>query len=182
LALKTLPEAEIVNGMAEVIKHGVIADPQLFERCNNVVSFQNLSNLVSRAMAVKVKIIEQDPYEKGIRQALNLGHTVGHGVELASGFQLNHGEAVAIGMITEAHMAEQIGLAEPNLTNKIAAVLQTVGLPTEIPTHLDPNQIVAAMERDKKKAGGIVKFALPTAIGHVEVGVKMDGWQKMIGA
>ena len=131
-------------------------------------------------MAVKVKFIEEDPYEQGIRAALNLGHTVGHGVELASGFKLRHGEAVAIGMVAEARMAERIGLAEAGLADEIAAVLKIVGLPTEIPPKLDQSKIIAAMTRDKKKAGGVVKFALPAAIGDVSVGIVIDNWRGMI--
>jgi 3-dehydroquinate synthetase len=169
--------------MAEVVKHGVILDPDLFSLCKERGTSvrQDDEMLVSRTMAVKVKVIEQDPYEKGIRASLNLGHTVGHGVELASGFQLRHGEAVAIGMVAEARMSEQIGLAEVGLSQKIAEVLQISGLPTEIPPDLDRDEIATAMTRDKKKAGGVVKFALPAAIGDVRVGVEIDNWKSMIG-
>jgi 3-dehydroquinate synthetase len=178
--LATLPQVEFINGMAEVVKHGVIADPGLFEICGNRTNLEDLSGLVSRAMAVKVKFIEEDPYEQGIRAALNLGHTVGHGVELASGFKLRHGEAVAIGMVVEARMAEQVGLAEAGLADEIEAILKIVGLPTEISPELDRNQIIAAMTRDKKKAGGAVKFALPAAIGDVSVGIVIEDWSRMI--
>jgi shikimate kinase/3-dehydroquinate synthase len=178
--LGTLPKAELINGMAEVIKHGIIADPGLFEICRNMANLEDISALVSRAMAVKVKFIEEDPYEQGLRAALNLGHTVGHGVELASGFKLRHGEAVAIGMVTEARMAERIGLAKAGLADEIVAVLQIVGLPTEIPPDLDREKITVAMTRDKKKAGGVVKFALPVAIGDVKVGVVVEDWSRMI--
>jgi 3-dehydroquinate synthase len=174
--LATLPEVESINGMAEVVKHGVIADPTLFEMCKDLEDLSDLPGLVSRAMAVKVKIIEEDPYEQDVRQALNLGHTVGHGVELASGFRLRHGEAVAIGMVVEARMAEKVGLAKPGLADEIADVLQSTRLPTEIPTDLDRDAITDAMMRDKKKAAGIVKFALPVSIGDVRVGVEIDDW------
>ncbi len=182
--LASLPEVEWINGMAEVVKHGVIADAGLFEICRrefrSLQDFGILAKLVSRAMAVKVKIIEEDPYEQGVRAALNLGHTVGHGVELASGFKLRHGEAVSIGMVVEARMAEQIGLAPRGVADEIAATLQTVGLPTEIPADLDRDAIAAAMSRDKKKAGGVVKFALPAAIGDVRVGIEIEDWNLML--
>jgi shikimate kinase / 3-dehydroquinate synthase len=178
--LATLPQVERINGMAEVLKHGVIADPGLFEICRNLKNLDDLSSIVSRAMAVKVKFIEEDPYEQGIRAALNLGHTVGHGVELASGFKLRHGEAVAIGMVAEARMAERIGLAKAGLADEIAAVLKIVGLPTEIPAELDRNKIIGAMTRDKKKAGGVVKFALPVAIGDVSIGIVIKDWSEML--
>ena len=178
--LASLPQVERINGMAEVVKHGVIADPGLFEICRNLTNLEDLSGLVSRAMAVKVKYIEEYPYEQGIRAALNLGHTVGHGVELASGFKLRHGEAVAIGMVVEARMSERIGLAEAGLADEIAAVLKIVGLPTEIPPDLDRNKIINAMTRDKKKAGGVVKFALPAAIGDVSVGIVIEDWHELM--
>ncbi|MBT3389658.1 MAG: 3-dehydroquinate synthase [Chloroflexi bacterium] len=171
--LATLPEEELRSGMGEVVKHGVIADAKLFEICRNFRGLTDLGGLlVSRAMAVKIRVIEQDPFERGIRAALNLGHTIGHAVELVSGFELRHGEAVAIGTVAEARLAEQIGLAESGLANKIAAVLQAVGLPTEIPPELDRDALIHAMQYDKKKSGGAVKFALPAAIGDVRVGIE----------
>ena len=101
--LGTLPEIELINGMAEVVKHGVIADPELFRVTSDFRSlkdFGSLEKIIRRAMGVKVRTIEVDPYEKGVRAALNLGHTIGHGVELVSGFSIRHGEAVAIGMVS----------------------------------------------------------------------------------
>jgi 3-dehydroquinate synthase len=181
--LVTLPKVELINGMAEVVKHGVIADSELFELCKELEKLDGDSlpnRLVNRAMAVKVKIIEEDPYEKGLRAALNFGHTVGHGVELESGFQIKHGEAVAIGMVAETQIAEEIGLAEPGLAEKIADVLRGIGLPTDIPHDLNRAMIYEAMQRDKKKAGGIVRFALPVTIGDMRVGVEVENWQTLI--
>ena len=113
--LQTLPEAELISGMAEVVKHGIISDPGLFSLCARGLGYvkDNLEEIVKRAMAVKIRVIEEDPYERGFRAALNLGHTVGHAVELVSGFQLRHGEAVAIGLAAEAGYAARIGLAPP---------------------------------------------------------------------
>ena len=82
----------------------------------------NLEELVKRAMAVKIQIIEEDPYEKGIRATLNLGHTVGHAVELVSKFQIRHGEAVAIGMVAEAKLAERLKVAGKGLSDAIAGI------------------------------------------------------------
>lgn len=178
--LATLPKVEFVNGMAEVVKHGVIADAELFEMCKDLEGLSGFPDLVSQAMAVKVKIIEEDPYEQSIRATLNLGHTVGHGVELVSGFKIKHGEAVAIGMVTEARMAEKIGLVDIGLVDKIIHVLQAVGLPTETPTALNRTEIAAVMKRDKKKAGGVIKFALPAGIGDVRAGIEIKNWEKMI--
>ena len=122
-------------------------------------------------MAVKVGIIEADPYEKGERAALNLGHTVGHALEQVSGFSIRHGEAVAIGMVVEARLAERLGLAESGLSRQIAALLADLGLPTAIPDNLERIAIQAAIRVDKKKKQGSVRFALPTRIGRVQIGV-----------
>ncbi len=83
-----------------------------------------LDQIVRQGMVVKLKVIEEDPFEKGLRQALNLGHTAGHAVEIASGFHLSHGEAVAIGMVLEAMLAEDLGLAQPGLSQDISGVLE----------------------------------------------------------
>ncbi len=133
--LVTLPERELISGMAEVVKHGIISDPELFDLCACGLDWvrSNLEQVVKRAMAVKIKVIEEDPYEKGFRAALNLGHTVGHAVELVSKFELRHGEAIAIGMVAEAKYAERIGIADTGLGNTIAGVLSGYGLPVTIP-------------------------------------------------
>ena len=179
--LSTLPEVELRNGLAEVIKHGVIGAPELFRDLTDLTGFQNLSGLsgldwteiVRRAMAVKIKIIEEDPYEQGLRQSLNFGHTIGHAVELASDFTLRHGEAVAIGMVAEARLAEEMGVAKSGLEKKITSSLRGLGLPTEIPPGLDEKRIQHALQRDKKKSGGVVRFALPVQVGEVRVGVEV---------
>jgi 3-dehydroquinate synthase len=183
--LKSLPEIEFINGMAEVLKHGVIADTDLFERClalRGVDNLADLDELVRRGMAMKIRFIEEDPYEGGIRAALNYGHTIGHGVELASDFKIRHGEAVAIGMVLEARLAEKIGLAKPGLSDEIVKALQHLNLPTRIPPGLDRVQIVSAMQRDKKVAGGVIKFALPITIGQVQVGIEIKDWEKAVRA
>jgi shikimate kinase / 3-dehydroquinate synthase len=170
--LASLPEAELRSGMAEVIKHGIIADPGLLELCTPKAWVGGKQDrLVSRAMAVKIGIIELDPYEKGVRAALNFGHTIGHAVELVSGYRIRHGEAVAIGMVVEARLAERLGLAEPGLSHTIAAICAAAGLQTGIPADLDRTAIRGAVVVDKKKSQGRVRFALPVRIGEVKIGV-----------
>jgi 3-dehydroquinate synthase len=175
--LTTLPEAELSNGMAEVIKHGIIEDTVLLELAGHkIAAASEMGEIVRRSMAVKIKVIQEDPYEKGRRQALNLGHTIGHAVELVSGFRLKHGEAVAIGMVAEARLAEKLGLAsaQHNLATRIIEICQSAGLPTEIPVGLDREAIHKTLHLDKKKAGGKVKFALPVKIGEVITGVEVN--------
>jgi 3-dehydroquinate synthase len=169
--LLTLPERELISGMAEVVKHGIISDPELFTLCSKGMDWvkANLEEIVKRAMAVKIRVIEEDPYEKGFRAALNLGHTVGHAVELVSKFELRHGEAIAIGMVAEAKYAEQIGLARKGLTDTISEVVAGLGLPTQIPDGMPREEIVRAMRVDKKKNARSIRFALPVYIGKVEL-------------
>jgi 3-dehydroquinate synthase len=180
--LGTLPERELRNGLAEAIKHGIIADPELFALCEAGLPAvkESLEQLVRQAMAVKLKIIEIDPYEKNLRQALNLGHTIGHGVELSSEFGLSHGEAVAIGTVAEARLAERIGLAEPGLAERIAAAIGRLGLPVAIPSDLSIDKIIQAMRYDKKKAAGKLRYALPVRIGEVRTGVEVENWQELL--
>jgi len=169
--LKTLPEAEFISGLAEVVKHGIIADPELFSLCSRGLECvkDNLAQIVKRAMRVKIRIIEDDPYEKGFRAALNLGHTVGHAVELVSRFQLRHGEAVAIGMVAEAKLAERLTVTGKGLSDTISEVLHHLGLPTQIPKQLPREEIIRAMRVDKKKNAKAIRFALPVEIGRVEL-------------
>jgi 3-dehydroquinate synthetase len=166
-----LPEAELVSGLAEVVKHGIISDTELFDLCSRGSDWvkANLEEIVKPAMAVKIKIIEEDPYEKGFRAALNLGHTVGHAVELVSKFELRHGEAIAIGMVAEAKYAERIGIAKMGLAQDIANVLSRLGLPTAIPNEMPPEEIIRAMRVDKKKNANAIRFALPVQIGQVNL-------------
>ncbi|MCC7117499.1 MAG: 3-dehydroquinate synthase [Anaerolineales bacterium] len=179
--LKTLPERELISGMAEVVKHGVISDPELFELCNNGLDWvkDNLEELVKRAMAVKIKVIEDDPYEKGLRAALNLGHTVGHAVELVSKFDLRHGEAIAIGMAVEARYSARVGLASQSVVEALESTLKKLNLPTQIPAEMPRAEIIKAMRVDKKKNAKSIRFALPVEIGKVEL-VNVDDLESVI--
>ena len=172
--LQTLPQVELINGLGEVVKHGIISEPQLYRRCQSQDWQQDLEGLVRQAVQVKIRVINEDPYEKGRRAVLNLGHTVGHALELVSDFQLRHGEAVAIGLVAEAQIAVQLGLAQPELPGEIANTLLNLGLPVQIPAGLDLGRVLQVMKRDKKKTAGDVKFALPEKIGAVNYGISVD--------
>jgi 3-dehydroquinate synthase len=170
--LLTLSDRELRSGMAEVVKHGIIADPELFALCGLGLEWakDHLEDVVKRAMAVKIRIIEEDPFEKkGIRAALNLGHTVGHAVELVSGFKLTHGEAVAIGMAVEARYAVRVGAAGVGVDEAIARTLSGLGLPVHIPKELSREEIIRVMQVDKKKNAKAIRFALPVEIGKVQL-------------
>ncbi len=121
-----------------------------------------------------------DPFEKNLRQALNFGHTAGHGIETTSKYHLSHGECVAIGMVVETRLAERIGLAQSGLADQIANALTWLGLPTQVPDDLDREAIKQAMSLDKKRNRKSIHFALPEHIGKVKTGVNVENWQELI--
>lgn len=170
--LASLPAVELRSGMAEVIKHGILGDPALFDLTSQGIP-DDLVALVRRAMAVKVRVIEIDPYERGLRAALNLGHTVGHAVELVSNFELRHGEAISIGLVAEARLAEKLRIAESGLSEVIASALVNAGLPVTIPPEMDRQAVIRATGVDKKRSGGKSRFALPVRIGEAVTGVEV---------
>jgi 3-dehydroquinate synthetase len=174
--LSTLPDRELRAGLAEVVKHGVIADPELFNLCSQgwEVVKNSLPDIVRRGMAVKVNVIEEDPYEKGNRAALNFGHTVGHAVEHVSNFELLHGEAIAVGMVAEARFAERLAIAKKGVAKELADSLTGLGLPVEIPKELPLPEIITVMKEDKKKNAGIIRFSLPVEIGEIKVGIEVE--------
>ena len=176
--LRTLPDVEFSSGMAEVIKSGIISDVDLFDlvesQAEQLTSGKHagidlLAEIVGRSVEVKRKIVEEDPFEKGRRAVLNLGHTFGHAVEQVSGYTVRHGEAVAMGMIAAAHLSALMGYCDPELEPRIAVLLQRTSLPVRIPGQWAAEEIYAAMASDKKKAAGHLRFILVRDIGDVFV-------------
>jgi len=167
LALATLDEAEMRSGWAEVIKAGVIGSPSLFERLEERGN-KPLSSVIAEAISVKVATVEEDPYEKGRRAVLNLGHTFGHALEVLSGFTLRHGEAVSVGMVAAARTAVALGLCDETVEGRLVALLQRVGLPTRYEGY-EPGKVWEAMATDKKRRGKKLHFVLPQALGQVVV-------------
>lgn len=182
--LNTLPEQEIRNGMAEVIKHGIIAGSDAFSltTLSPELFSTHREEIISQAMSVKVDIIRRDPYDRDLRRVLNFGHTVGHGVESASGYKLTHGETVSVGMVVETRLAESLGLAQPGLTDRLVQSLSAWELPISIPPGLAVDQIAGAMKRDKKISGGRLQFSLPFALGDVRPGLEVeeDRWRSAL--
>lgn len=165
--MQTLPAAEFRSGLAEVIKHGIIGAPDLF------VQFEeqgptSLKHLVTEAVRVKIKVVEEDPFEQGRRAVLNLGHTFGHAIEQVSNFSIRHGEGVAVGLVAATHMAAAIGRCNPALVERVRTVLERVGLPVRLPGY-DLEAVIEAMGHDKKRAGKTLRFVIPQALGDVVV-------------
>jgi 3-dehydroquinate synthase len=164
--LKTLPSVEWRNGMAELIKAALIADPHLFGWIENGCEGPT-EGWILRALQVKVNLVEIDPEDRGARAQLNVGHTVAHALEASSGYAMAHGQAVALGLVAEAQMAAAMGLANSDLPLRIQRALQRWQLPTRAPD-LDSEVVMAAMQSDKKSREREPLFALPLTVGGVE--------------
>jgi shikimate kinase / 3-dehydroquinate synthase len=165
--LRTLPEAEQRAGLAEVIKHGIISDRGLFEAIEEK-PHQITPKLLRRAIQVKVDVVTEDPFEQGRRAVLNLGHTFGHAFEQVSGFQIRHGEAVAVGLLCAARMGAELAYCDRDLEARIARLLSKVGLPQRF-TGYRVDDLLAAMVHDKKRARGRMRFIVPEALGSVRI-------------
>lgn len=164
--LRTLTEREWRCGMAEVIKHGLLADAGLLDSA--LWSPDLAEQLVRQAVQVKVDIVQQDPYEQGIRAHLNLGHTFGHAIEHVSGYRWAHGEAVAIGLIAAVRTSAQLGLCDAALSGYVEDTLQKVGLPLRM-GDLSVDTIYAVMSTDKKWQNGKSRFVLLRRVGQAEI-------------
>jgi len=166
--LDTLPDLERRAGLAEVIKHGIIADRELFESLESGAPANDLRWAIERAIEVKIAVVEEDPYERGRRAVLNLGHTFAHAFEVLAGYQLRHGLAVSVGMVAAAHLAEIRHLCSPEIVERIENALGRNHLPTTYDAH-SPDMVYGAMRADKKRRKGTLRFILPRNIGDVVI-------------
>lgn len=165
--LDTLPEETFADGIAETLKYGVIGDADLFEKTASGNFRNNLEEIIETCVKMKRDIVMEDEFDTGLRQLLNLGHTLGHAIEKKSGFTLTHGHAVAIGMHLIAKAAEEKGLAEAGLAEKIKVALENNNLP--VSTIYTAEEITEGVLKDKKRRGGEISFVFPTKIGHCEI-------------
>lgn len=171
--LTTLPVAHRRAGLAEALKHGIICDAVYLDALQASASAivageaEPILDAVTRSVEIKAEVVREDPREQGRRKTLNFGHTLGHAIELVSGYELLHGECVAIGMVLEARIAEQLGVADPGTAAHIKRVVSAALLPTEMPPSMDVTAVVAATHRDKKARAGAVEYSLPRRIGEM---------------
>lgn len=169
--LATLPPEEVRNGLAEVIKYGVIRDGALFSmlegKMPGIIALDDgpITRIVQRSCEIKAEIVEQDERESNLRKVLNFGHTVGHAIENLSGYSMRHGEAISIGMVVEGGIAASLGLWDPGCVERLAALLEAAGLPVAIPPGLDTERAIGLMKLDKKARRGLIEMALPSGIG-----------------
>jgi len=169
--LATLPEKEFINGLAEIIKYGVIDDEKILRLLeDNIDSLKKrdmllLLRIVESCCRIKKSIVEIDEKEQGLRQILNYGHTLGHALEAQSDFAVTHGEGVALGMIAAARISEKTGYLESAARERIESLIQKAGLPCRLPGGLPVAKVIARLKMDKKKEGDVVHFILLKKIG-----------------
>jgi 3-dehydroquinate synthase len=180
-ALRTLPPRELHAGLAEVAKYGAIRDAAfldwLDENADALLGNDGdaLAEAISRSCAHKAAIVQRDPFERGERALLNFGHTFGHAIEAAQAYAgLNHGEAVAVGMVLAARLSTRLGMATDADANQLTTLLERFGLPVAIPAGLGPGALLARMKLDKKATANGLRFVLWRGPGLAEIAVGID--------
>jgi 3-dehydroquinate synthase len=173
VVLRTLPDSAFRGGLAEAVKHGLIADREYFEWMETQVDrllardVSTLTHLVRRSVEIKAQVVSADEREAGRRAILNAGHTVAHGLEQLSGYSLPHGDAVALGLIAECALAEQLGVADRGLCQRVTSLLGRLGLPIRSPEPLNGPHLISAMLGDKKNRDGVIHVALIAQLGRM---------------
>jgi 3-dehydroquinate synthase len=175
-SLRTLPARELRAGLAEVIKYGAIVDAPFLDWLDAhapallAVDDAVMAEAIARSCAHKAAIVERDPFEHGERALLNFGHTFGHAIETEQGYGgVNHGEAVAIGMVLAARLSEGLGLSTTADTERLRTLLQRFELPVALPPGLDPEALLAHMRLDKKAQSSGLRFITWRGTGRAEV-------------
>ena len=165
--LNTLPEDIFRDGCAEVIKYGVLYDPKLFSHLKEYGLDFSREEVIARCVELKRNVVVEDEFDHGARQKLNLGHTIGHGVEAQSHFEISHGKAVAIGMAIVSRAAAAKGICTETAKDEIISVIDRFGLPTC--TEYTAAQLYNSALSDKKRSGGTVNLIIPEAIGRCAI-------------
>ncbi len=175
-ALKTLPKRELLCGIAEIIKYGVIWDEKFFDFMERnreaLLDLQEdvLKTVIRRSCEIKAEVVSRDERESGLRAILNYGHTIGHAIETETGYsRFLHGEAVAVGMHLAARLSEAMGIMGSEKVLRIQSLIKAYGLPYELPSGLDIDRLVSHMRMDKKAVASEMKFVLPEEIGTVRI-------------
>ena len=179
--LQTLPKQELLNGLAEVIKYGVIYDQDFFrfiEKKKEAIlqlDLEIMGQVIERCCAIKAEVVAADEKEADLRRILNFGHTIGHAVEAASNFAIAHGKAVAMGMVAAAKLAVQKNMFTADEAQRLSKLISSYSLPIEIPANLNRDEIKSYLKTDKKAVGGRPFFVLPAGIGKVVITDEVDG-------
>jgi 3-dehydroquinate synthase len=171
--LSTLAPVHLAAGAAEALKHGVIADAQYLERLISAAPAvrardpRSLFDIVRRSVEIKAAVVRADEREQGQRAMLNFGHTVAHALEAALGYEILHGEAVALGMLAESRIGESCGVCDATVAPMVRRCVEAYELPTEPPSSIDVDRAIETMRHDKKSRGGTVRFAFPSRVGQM---------------
>lgn len=187
--LRTLPRRQLLCGIAEVIKYGVIRDSGFFglleDRRDDILSLDGpvLAGVVRRSCEIKADVVARDEREGGIRAILNYGHTVGHAIETETNYtRFLHGEAVAIGMNLEARLSHLLHLLGDADAERIRSLIDAYGLPSELPAGLAGERLMHHMKLDKKTVGGAMRFVLPEKVGAVKIeqGITLNDLRRVL--
>ncbi len=162
--LNTLPEEHFLEGCAEIVKYGILYDPQILETLLNVGRAFDRQGVIARCIELKRQVVSEDEYDSSIRQMLNFGHTIGHAIERLSDFRVTHGYSVAIGMAVVTRATAALGLCDEVTKNIIIKTLIKLGLPTK--TSFNPQDIAKIILSDKKRTGDTINMILPETIGN----------------
>ena len=178
--LSTLTGGIFADGMAEVIKYGVIFDKAFFEFLRDNEAKDNLEYVITRCVELKRDIVNADEKEKGVRALLNFGHTVGHAIEKCSGYKIPHGSAVAVGMVIISRAAYKCSFCDENYADIIASLNKKYSLP--VSTDFSSSELSSAAMADKKRAGDKIKLIIPEALGNCVIkSVPTSELEKIIG-
>ena len=170
---KTLPERQLSSGLAETIKHACLGDAQMFEFLEENIERifdceeQACGYIAERNCAVKYKVVMQDERESGLREILNLGHTVGRAIETVSDYKLLHGEALSIGMVAQVRLGERLGFISKENADRVIRLYERARLPVCIPEYIDKSELVRKLYTDKKVRNGKLRFVFQREIGDV---------------
>ena len=171
--LRSLSRRELIAGLAEIIKYGIIEDPALFtlleEKMDKVIGLDRelLVEIIATSCAIKARVVEKDEREDDYRAVLNFGHTIGHALEAVTEYRnYLHGEAVGIGMVQAAAISVQRGFCDQRSHERIRKLIRKAGLPLELPPQISRQNLIQSMEVDKKSAGGKIKFVMCAGIGR----------------
>ena len=177
--LKTLPINELANGLAEVIKSAAIRDKKFFAfletNLDRIKSLDEsaLEETVFQTARIKAEVVAKDERDMGLRNILNYGHTIGHAIETISDFKVEHGKAIAIGMLAAARISNKMSILDKNDLGRLKGIIEKAGLPTEMPG-LEIEKIIQAMKHDKKVLRGKIRFVLLKSIGSAFITDEVD--------
>jgi 3-dehydroquinate synthase len=169
--LETLPDAALADGLAEIVKTAMVFSVDLLEKVEALRGAREILSataIIRQTAAVKVQVVEADPYERGVRGLLNFGHTIGHGIEAGSGYKMSHGQAISAGMVAETWLAVRLGMTDRSARTQLCDLLRRFTLPLRAAS-VDADAVWTAIQSDKKRLRGALRFGLPTAPGRGEM-------------